>query len=164
MFQLMIHLPYYALRNTATEIKDDRRDGDDNPMRRSHNVSFLNWRRNKLPSFIYEAQTSCVVAGSDIWRWIGYCFVESYFDVDNEDRETVTSYVAEGQTDAGCTMDPCTYGRFPLTDNIKDPREWFLLVFRCRLDQVKAEWRRVVQAVEQSVRGYEKVLVCLLRN
>ena len=59
-------------------------------------------------------------------------------------------------------MDPCTFGRFPLDDNIKDPRDWFLLVFGCRLHQIKGEWRQVVWKVVKSVHDYEKAHRCLL--
>ena len=129
-------------------------------MRLSDDVSFLTWQYGEPCSFIYEAQTSCVVSGSDVWRWVAYCFVESYFDVDNEARETVMAYHEDSQN-GGFYMDPCTFGRFPLDDNIKDPRDWFLLVFCCRLHQIQGEWREVVWKVVQSVRDYEKVLVGL---
>jgi hypothetical protein len=127
-------------------------------MRQSHDASFLNWQGGGQPSFIYEAQSSCVVSGTDIRRWVAYCFVESYFDIGDEARETVTAY-DEGSKHGGISVDPCTFGRFRLDANIKDPREWFLVVFQCRLRQIKCEWRQVVWRVKQSVRDYEEVLV-----
>lgn len=164
MFQLAFHLPYYAWRNTETQIEDHRRDAHGRPMRQSHDVSFLNWQSDGSRSFIYEAQNSCVVAGSDVWRWVAYCFVESYFDIDDEARETVMAYHMDSQIDGGVLMDPCTFGRFPLDDNIKDPKTWFLRVLWCRLDQIIGEWRQIVWKVEQSVRDYEKVPVCQMER
>ncbi|KIY03480.1 uncharacterized protein Z520_00171 [Fonsecaea multimorphosa CBS 102226] len=154
MFELAFHLPYYAWRDAEAQIEDPRRDFNGRPMRQSHDVSFLNWQNDGQRSFIYQAQNSCVVAGTDIWRWVGYCFVESYFDRDNEARETVMAHIKDGQ-EGGISLDPCTYGRYSLEDNIKDPREWFLLVFQCRLYQIQGEWRQVVNKVVQSVRDYE---------
>ena len=142
-------------------IEDCRKDDKDRPMRQSYDVSHLNdWQSGSdTPhAFIYEAQTSCVVAGSDVSRWVGYCFVESYFDVNEEARETVMAYLDDSNTEEGVLMDPCTFGRIRVEDNIKDPREWFLVVFQSRLNQIKGEWRQVVRNVDQSVREYEKVL------
>jgi len=124
----------------------------------SQDVSYLNWKSDASHSFLYEAQTSCVVAGLDIRRWVGYCFVESYFDVDNEARDTPMAYYRDSQGEGGLLMDPCTFGFVPLDGHIKDPREWFLTVLEYRLDQIKGEWRQVVQKIDQSVRDYEKVV------
>jgi hypothetical protein len=157
MFQLAFHLPYYAWRDAESRIEDHRRDGNGRPMRKSHDASYLNWRSNGSHSFFYEAQTSCVVAGSDVRRWVGYCFVESYFDVNNEARDTPMAYYRDSQGEDGVLMDPCTFGWVRLDDNIKDPREWFLIVFQHRLNQINGEWRQVARKVEQSVSDYEKV-------
>ncbi|KIX10230.1 uncharacterized protein Z518_01311 [Rhinocladiella mackenziei CBS 650.93] len=159
VFQLAFHLPYYAWRDTNIPIEDHRRDSRGEPMRELHDVSFLNCKSDALHSFIYEAQISCVVAGSDVWRWVAYCFVDSYFDGNDDAQETVMAYYEDSQIDGGVLMDPCTVGSSPLCANIEDPWEWFLLVFRCRLDQIRSEWRQVVWKVRQSIRDYEKVWV-----
>jgi hypothetical protein len=160
MFQLAFHLPYYVWRGSQKAHEDHRRDANASPLRQSQDVSFLNWKSSRSPGFLYEAQISCVVAGSDEWRWIAYCFVDTYFDVAEEAKETVQSYHEDSLGPEGMRTDPLAYGVVDADNPIQDPRDYFLRVFQIRIKQVKREWQQVVAKMQQSVREY--VQVCSL--
>ena len=156
MFQLAFHLPYYAWRSSQKSYEDHRQYANGDPLRHSQDISFLNWKACGSSSFLYEAQISCVLAGSDDWRWVAYCFVDTYFDALEEARESVLSY-HEDSLSNGMRADPLTFGVASADDPIQKPREYFLMVFRIRIDQVKREWQQVVAKVQQSVREYAQV-------
>jgi hypothetical protein len=156
MFQLAFHLPYYAWRTSQNACDDHRQDANDNPLRQSLDISFLNSKGLGPLNFLYEAQISCVIAGSDEYRWVAYCFVDTYFDTD-ESKETVQSYHDDSLDDEGMFADPFTFGERDAEDPIHKPREYFLEVFRVRMDQVKCEWEQVVTNVQEHIRKYVPV-------
>ncbi len=153
MFQLAFHLPYYAWRTSQKACEDHRRDANASPLRQSIDVTFLNSKSSGYSSFLYEAQISCVISGSDESRWVGYCFVDTYFEAE-EVKETVQSYHEDSLADEGMLTDPFTLGERNANDPIQKPREYFLEVFRVRIDQVKCEWEQVVAKVQESIRKY----------
>jgi hypothetical protein len=108
MFQFEVHLPYFVWRRK--ENHDHRRDANGSPLRKTQNVSFLNWKNPDRSGFLYEAQISCVVSGRDQYRWLAYCFVDNYFDAGEEERESVLSYHENSLGEGGTLMDPLTYG------------------------------------------------------
>jgi hypothetical protein len=157
MFQLAFHLPYYVWRSSQKPCEDHRRDANASPLRQSREVSFLNWTNSRSSGFLYEAQISCVVAGSDEWRWVAYCFVDTYFDTAEEAKETVQSYHEDSLAEYGVRADPFTYGVIRADSPIQNPKEYFLTVFRIRIAQVKREWQQLVAKVQQSIREYVQV-------
>jgi hypothetical protein len=84
---------------------------------------------------------------------VGYCFVDTYFEAE-EVKETVQSYHEDSLADEGMLTDPFTLGERNANDPIQKPREYFLEVFRVRIDQVKCEWEQVVAKVQESIRKY----------
>lgn len=154
MFQLAFNLPYYTLRKSQKAQEDHRRDDNARPLRQSRNVSFLDWTSSSLSSFLYEAQISCLVSGTDKWRWVAYFFVDNYFDVEGDGKETVLQYYQDSEDEGGMPADPLTYGTCDSNKPIWDPRVYFLTVFRIRIRQVKNEWQQVVVKVEESIRDY----------
>ena len=159
MFQIFFHLPYYAWREQLSE--DQRRYKDGQAFRRCEDVSFLSWKTSDSPGYLHEAQISCVVAGLDDRRWVAYCFVDTYFD--GEGRETVLQYHEESVA-GGELTDPLTYGVNRPAHSIQDPEEYFLIVFRIRLNQVKREWQKVVGKLKQSIRENEPVCSISILN
>lgn len=162
MFQLAFHLPYYVWRSSQKACEDHRRDANASPLRQSRDVSFLNWKSSGSFGFLYEAQISCVVAGSDEWRWVAYCFVDTYFEPPEEGKETVLSYHEESVANGGMHTDPFTFGIIRADKPIQKPKEYFLMVFRTRIAQVKREWQQVAAVVKQSIREYVQVRSILL--
>ena len=97
------------------------------------------------------------MTGSDERQWVAYCFADTYFDQGDEGRESVQSYHNESLLRDGQRMDPLTYANEPADDPIRTPREYFLVVFQNRIEQVKCAWQQVVRKVEQRFRAYEQV-------
>jgi hypothetical protein len=151
MFQLAFHLPYYVWRKSEKACEDHRRDANARRLRLSQDVSFLDWESSES-SFLYEAQISCLVAGTDESRWVAYCFVDNYFDAAEEGKETVLSYHEDTEDDDGMHADPLTFGTYSADNPKWNPREYFLAILRVRLQQVKCEWQQVVAKVQQSIR------------
>jgi hypothetical protein len=156
MFQLAFHLPYYAWRTSQKPCEDLRRDLNNKPLRHSLDISFLESKNPKSSYFLYEAQISCVVAGPDEYRWVGYCFVDTYFDA-GKLKETVQSYHEDSLDEEGMFTDPFTIGERDADDPIHKPREYFLEVFRVRIDRVRCEWEQVVANVQEHIRKYVPV-------
>jgi hypothetical protein len=157
MFQLAFHLPYYVWRRSKVAQEDPRRNANAKPLRQSRDISFLNWESSGPSDFLYEAQISCVVAGTDHWRWVAYGFVDNYFDPTEEGKETLQSYHEDGELEEGMRADPFTYGIDDADNPIQDPRQYFLRVFQIRIEQVKSEWHQVVANLQQSIREYDQV-------
>jgi hypothetical protein len=164
MFHLAFHLPYYVWRPSQKSLPDHRRNRNEVPLRHSQDVSFLTLGTDETPGFLHEAQISCAVAGSDDWRWVAYCFVEAYFDPVDEGRETALEYHDDSLHEMGMQPDPFTYGVTKMDDSSPNPREYFLTAFRYRLTQVKREWQRVVDKLDQSVRRHEQVCSLFLTS
>jgi hypothetical protein len=157
MFQLAFHIPFYAWRMSDKAREDHRLDANASRLRQSRDVSFLNWERSWSSDFLYEAQISCLVTGSDESRWVAYCFVDTYFDAADEAKETVEAYHEDSLMDGGMHVDPLTFGVIAAEKAISTPREYFLSVFQIRIAQVKREWEQVVAKVRQSIREYLQV-------
>ena len=163
MFQLVFHIPFYVWRESETAREDHRLNYNAERFRQSQDVSFLNWE-SSVSNFLYEAQISCLISGTDDWRWVAYCFVDTYFDAD-EGKETVEAY--HEISEAGEVIfaaDPLTFGTSDANMSMQTPREHFLLVFRIRMFQVKREWEQVVAKIQQSIREYVQVryhMLCL---
>ncbi len=147
-FRLSLHLPYYAWRCSSNPKADPRHDRRNHPLRHHRDVSFLNCEGGK--AFLYEAQISFVLAGIDEWRWVAYCFVDSYFDEDGENAAQYHKDVSDGSH-----TDPFEYG--VADKHTEQASEFFLKVFRIRTKQIMQEWERVVRNVEASIRQHARV-------
>ncbi|EXJ63273.1 uncharacterized protein A1O5_11594 [Cladophialophora psammophila CBS 110553] len=151
-FQLVFHLPYFAWRRSSTQPRlDDRRYADGRPLRDMVDVSFLDPRQINGRDCLHEAQISCVVAGLDDHRWVAYCFVDTYFDGEDEWRESVVEYHRDRESEYGFNADPLTYGNVDADMPIRDPREYFLRVLEHRLYQVRREWLTVIDKIKEDV-------------
>jgi hypothetical protein len=155
MFQLAFHIPYYVWRKSDKACEDHRLNANASRLRQSRDISFLNWESSGSSYFLYEAQISCLVAGSDESRWVAYGFVDTYFDA--EAKETVEGYHADKDKDEGMHTDPLTFGVMDAEKATSTPREYFLSVFQIRIAQVKREWEQLVGKVRQSIREYLQV-------
>jgi hypothetical protein len=93
---------------------------------------------------------------------IRYGFVDTYFDAPDQAKETVEQYHEDATRVGGMHTDPLTFGVMNAENSIQAPREYFLFVFRVRIEQVKREWEQVVSNVRKSIREYEQVSSLLL--
>ena len=148
-FQLDLHIPFFILRRSAPPEKSEG-EVKNRPRRLWTNLSFL-----KLETFdtqsqeplevwgIQEAQFSCVVAGSDHWRWVGYGFVDAEIDgilAESSDEDLLQDQIANGELEAN----------FP----IWRPRDYWIRVFEIRIGYVKNQWEYLIHKVELGVNQY----------
>lgn len=154
MFQLAFHLPYYVWRKSPKAHEDHRLHANGRPLRQCRDISFLDWTSSGSPSFLYEAQVSCLVSGIDESRWVAYAFVDNYFEDEGEGKETVSAYHEDSLDEGGNRMDPLTYGTCEVDKPDWNPRKYFLVVFRVRLNQVNREWQQLVAKIKESVHEY----------
>ncbi|KIW90918.1 uncharacterized protein Z519_08701 [Cladophialophora bantiana CBS 173.52] len=85
----------------------------------------------------------------DDHRWIAYCFVDTYFDGEDEWRESVVEYRRDRESEYGFNADPLTYGNVDADMPILDPRGYFLRVLEHRLYQVWREWLTVIDKIKE---------------
>jgi hypothetical protein len=166
MFQLVFHIPIYVWRESDKAREDHRLKLNAEHLRQSQDVSFLNWNlKSSVSNFLYEAQFSCLISGTDDWRWVAYCFADTYFDVADEGKETAEVYHEISEADQVIfAADPLTFGTSDANMSRQTPREYFLLVFQIRMSHVKREWQQVVAKIQQSIREYVQVryhMLCL---
>ncbi|KAH7156087.1 hypothetical protein EDB81DRAFT_684310 [Dactylonectria macrodidyma] len=163
-FRLAFDLPFYALRTTLAHDppRDLRARGDQSTLRKVLDLSFLSRRSvgSLHPTYIHnlcEAQISVLVTGSDSWRWVAYCFVDTYYEHIDK-RESVEEYCEEHETDtdshATFRPDPLAAGKRDANMPVLTPREYFLIVLESRLQQVKDEWHVLVVYLKDKIAGY----------
>ena len=133
------HLPYYALRQSDLPTPDPRN------LRRYGR--FLTKRTVEgVSEFLYEAQISVLVTGTDEWFWTAYCCADTFFG----SEETMQFYYNR-------RIDAPTGGLKSKIYPVWNPREYFLLVLSRRFRQVTTEWANVLNALE----GRLQYHVCL---
>ncbi|KEF58953.1 uncharacterized protein A1O9_03796 [Exophiala aquamarina CBS 119918] len=158
-FEMAFHLPFFVLRSSKTKRGDHRHYSDGTPLRRSHNVSYINGPTNPASEWLHEAQISCFVTGSDESRWVAHLWVDRYyFDPNDEDEEDVFEYVTDALEDSGMQSDPLLYGIADANKPAWDPRIYFLSAFAPRLAQVRREWERVVMKFRNRIHAFPEAL------
>ncbi|KAI1627507.1 hypothetical protein EDD37DRAFT_606315 [Exophiala viscosa] len=133
IFQIAFHLPYYALRRSQEPQPDHRRGRNGEVLRRCMNLSLLDMGDHS-PIFVYEADITVVVTGTSEQSWSAYCFSDTRFDGETEDRDHVEPHknVLEKE-------DPCSPHAIwkDWTDGCSDDylhaREYFLCILGHRL-------------------------------
>ena len=130
---------------------------DPRSLRKSYNLSLFDYEGRKPPGFLYEAEISCAITGSDDWTWCGYCFTDAYFDPLKDGKENASQYWGDSQLSEGMCADPFTYGATDTDVPIQDPKEYYLVVMASRIRQVEREWRRVVEMWGENINGFPKV-------
>jgi len=97
---------------------------------------------------IYKAQISFVICGSDHRRWVAYAFVDT--DFDSKELGDEEDFPYEGVQEDPIASDSKVDANRP----IWSPREYFLMIVKIRVDQVRKEWEFLVRTVERSINGY----------
>ncbi|KIY01979.1 uncharacterized protein Z520_02117 [Fonsecaea multimorphosa CBS 102226] len=157
-FELAFHMPFYAWRNASRE--DHRRFASGEPLRETEDVSFLNQQAREV--VLCQAHFTCVIFGSDDRHWVAYCFADTYFDGQDDGRETVLEYHQDRDSEDGMNADPLTYGNIDAdVDPIWNPRKYFLTICRYRLQRVGREWAQVVMHLVGSFASFDKVRTLL---
>jgi hypothetical protein len=91
-----------------------------------------------------EAQISCVVTGTDDWRWTGYGFVDA--EVDSELAEATESDMRFDQIAGG--------GEVEANLPIWRPRDWWIKVYEVRIDQVTGHYENLVHKLNSAFDQY----------
>ncbi|OCK76085.1 hypothetical protein K432DRAFT_307150 [Lepidopterella palustris CBS 459.81] len=150
IFQMELHIPYFALREYPSPTKDRRQEvaAGKRPPRQWTDLSFLNIQtpkfQDKRKYGTCKARFSLIICGSDHRRWVGYAFVDRDFDSE-ELEEDDFSY-------EGIQEDPiASNGELDANLPIWDPREYFLMIFDIQMAKVLKEWENLVRAVERCI-------------
>ncbi|KAI1641321.1 hypothetical protein F4809DRAFT_585985 [Biscogniauxia mediterranea] len=157
-FALEFHLPYFAWRKGSGCVRDERRMSDGRTLRRSQDLGFLDLTPSGTPSpqhdnSIYEAQMSCLVAGTGDASWVAYGIFDTYQN-GTQDEESATYYHERACIPDQAPMDPLSGGKIMADCPVWDPRIYFLQVLESRIEQVKEEWINIVHRVQQKTCPY----------
>lgn len=87
--------------------------------------------------------------------WTGYCFVDTYFQSEDE-RQCVEDYC-----DRGMQVDPFTTGKHDADMPILNPDDYFLISLQHQLVVFKDEWMNTAQRFKERVETY--VMTPMLR-
>lgn len=168
-FHLAFDLPFYALRMGPPHRppQDLRGIGDTGPLRQVTDLSFLLRGPNRSDpplqvDYLCQAQVSVLITGPDPWRWVAYCFVDTYFEHETR-RESAESYhdeIVVDEADASVVFqpDPFTLGERDACCPILTPREYFLVALEPRLRHVRDEWHVLVTKLRQIIDRYVSIL------
>jgi hypothetical protein len=146
-FALNLHLPFFLLRDTPPEAPVGK--VNTKPRRSWTDLSFLKDiselqdQEPKKAWGMYEAHFSCVVTGSDEWRWVAYGFVDTEIDG-----------VLHDSSEDDLNFDQIASGGVKASPPIWRPRDYWLKVFEIRIEQVRMQWEYLIHKVELGIRRY----------
>ncbi|KAK4154901.1 hypothetical protein C8A00DRAFT_32256 [Chaetomidium leptoderma] len=149
-FQLSFHLPFSAWRQHRTPSFDTRHGGDNQPLRSTKDVSFLDrLQGGQSRTYIHEAQISVMIAGLDNRHWTAYGFFDTYHDGGADSQRDVRVFQSsQGRPDT----DPLTGGRHAADSPVWDAREYFLRAMEPCVAEVKEEWQNVGRQVLKALK------------
>lgn len=135
---------------------DQRYDRKGKRLTEAIDVSFLDPNESEM-AFMYSAQISCVITGSDMHRPTAYMFVDNIFDFQDS-----VQYFEHLRKDAEYFVHYDLFSRgFSDADRpIEDPEELFWFRLRIRMDQISNERTQNVAKLQQSFEKHGPVLVC----
>ena len=112
------------------------------PLRKRRDLSFLQIQTDdslgQPKHWMYEAQISFLLVGSDDGRWVGYAFDDTYF---NDDKNSVHK-----------DEDPIASDAKPNANlPIMNARVYFLKIFHSRSAKVLREWESLVWTVKREI-------------
>lgn len=136
IFGLEFHLQFYVWCEGGPQFRDFRKKRNGKPLRQSRQPYYLKLGDENEPQVhIYETQVSCLIAGIDEDSWVAYQFVDTYYQGEKP--------LAQDE-EHGVKPDPLTGGLFDANLPIWTPREYFLIVYECRLKQVRHAMHNLV--------------------
>ncbi|KAF5575908.1 extracellular GDSL-like lipase acylhydrolase [Fusarium pseudoanthophilum] len=136
IFGLEFHLQFYVWCEGGPQFHDSRKKRNGKPLRQSRQPYYLRLGNENEPQVhIYETQVSCLIAGIDEDSWVAYQFVDTYYQGEKPLAQ---------EEQHGVKPDPLTGGLFDANLPIWTPREYFLIVYECRLKQVRHAMHNLV--------------------
>ena len=157
-FALEFHLRFFVWR-THCELKRDPRTGKSKrPLRKSRDLSFLRDtpRPDGLQEVLYDAGVSCLITGVNTDIWSGYLVVDSYYEDEDDDRDTVKFRddnrppVGDIDVDHFFAFGHGAHGEtvVEMDCSPRDPRRYFLDVLISHMLRSKAEWENVFDRLQ----------------
>lgn len=148
-FTLALHLPFFLVRNTPPQTLGANLNA--RPQRAWIDLSFLDRDNNETPSQhpkktwgMIEAHISCVVTGTDDWRWTCWGFVDA----------ELSGFLHDLSED-DLAMDQLA--AVPADVPIWRPRNYWLKVLEFRVNLVMREWEYLIHRVELATIRYVSV-------
>jgi hypothetical protein len=160
-FQLDLHLPFFKLDTSKPPPNGLPQKGNVKPRRRWTDLCFLELETRESqkeehqdPNEVWgiqEAHISCVVAGTDNWRWIAYGFVD--IEIDGVLADTDLEELK---------MDQISAGKLEMTTPIWNARDYWIKIFEIRIDYVRGQWQYLIGELERSIDLYVRDLSYIL--
>ncbi|KAE9375793.1 hypothetical protein N431DRAFT_454401 [Stipitochalara longipes BDJ] len=150
VFTFSLQVPFYILTESKMLFQDPRKGFDEKQLRRSWRLPFLSPSKSAPGVLIgnyclYETQISVTVTGIDHRVWTAYGLFDTYHGC----NDNVETYL-ESKTRSG-EPDPLAAGQLTTYNFISTPRHYYFKVFEIRINQVRKEWRAIVDKVEEDV-------------
>jgi hypothetical protein len=149
-FQLVLHLPFFKLDTSKPPPNGPPQKENVKPRRRWTDLSFLELETRESqkeehqdPNEVWgilEAHISCVVAGTDNWRWIAYGFVDTEID----------GVLADADPEE-LKMDQISAAKLGITTPIWHARDYWIKIFEIRIDYVRWQWHYLIGKLERSI-------------
>ncbi|PVH69933.1 hypothetical protein DL98DRAFT_149862 [Cadophora sp. DSE1049] len=150
-FQLDLHIPYLIL-SKSTRPEQPTGKANIKPQRRWTDLSFLKLD-TEVPSAqeqgmgevwsIQDAHFSCVVTGTDEWRWTGYGFADAESD----------GFLTDLSKD-DLSFDQIAAKGIDAKKPICSPRDYWIKVFEIRIELVRKAWDYLIFKLEDAIRRY----------
>jgi hypothetical protein len=147
-FQLDLHIPFFIL-SKSTPPEQPTGKANSKPYRRWTDLSFLKLD-TEAPSAqeqakgevwsIQDAQFSCVVTGTDEWRWTGYGFADAEIDG-----------FLTGLSNDDLRFDQIAAGGIDAEIPIRSPRDYWIKVFEIRIEFTRKAWDYLVFKLEDAI-------------
>ncbi|KAF5567047.1 hypothetical protein FNAPI_862 [Fusarium napiforme] len=152
--ELSFHLPFYSWKLTQHEPRDIRFRRDGSPLRKVHNMSCLRGNSPTTPTtdHLCQAQIAVCITPMDGGIWTGYCFVDTYFQPEDE-RQCVEDYC-----DRGLQVDPFTTGKHDADMPILNPDDYFLVSLQHQLVVFKDEWMNTAKRFKERIDEFDFAL------
>ncbi|KAF5617845.1 extracellular GDSL-like lipase acylhydrolase [Fusarium sp. NRRL 25303] len=136
IFGLEFHLQFYVWCEGGPQFPDLRKKRNGKPLRQSRQPFYLKLGDANEPQVhIYETQVSCLIAGIDEDSWVAYQFADTYY----QGKKPLAQ-----DEEHGIKPDPLTGGLFDANIPNWTPREYFLIVYECRLKQMRHAMHNLV--------------------
>jgi hypothetical protein len=100
---------------------------------------------------LYEAQVSVLIAAINQDVWTGYCFVDTYHELEGR-RQTVEDYCNNELDPDQVRLDP--FNQDESENPLLDPGEYFLTSLDYQMKVFKREWQETQRMFRKRVRAY----------
>ncbi|EQB51836.1 hypothetical protein CGLO_08596 [Colletotrichum gloeosporioides Cg-14] len=135
---------------------------DGSRLRNHIDLTFLSESKSKKiltegNEYLYEGQSSVCVTGRNTVVWTALCLADTHFDNPDPNNEYLLSFYdsTEDSDSTSLPMDALSVGsRTAINMSGLDPREYFLLVVKFRVQRIKDEWIKILYELKDRTNAY----------